>query len=88
MCDWKRVSAGNKSAHSSELKSPTHLTQGATTQMNSRRSRGAFWSPVSRRLLEFLQPLLWLLSALGRGGYIQEFVEQRTWSRDCGLSQG
>lgn len=78
MCGWKMVSAGNKSAHSSELKSPTHLTQGATTQMSSRKSLGVFWNPVSRRLLESSQPLLWLLLGPGYGGYIPEAAEHRT----------
>lgn len=37
MCGWKMVSAGNKSAHSSELKFLTNVIQGVMTQMNLRR---------------------------------------------------
>lgn len=81
MCGWKMVSAGNKSAHSSELKFPTHLTQGVTTQMSSRRSPGVFWNPVSRKPLESSQPLFLLLLVPGYGGYIPEAAEHRTRAR-------
>lgn len=81
MCGWKMVSAGSKSAHSSGLKFLTHVTQGVTTQMNSRRSLGAFWYPVSGRLLECSQPLLLLLLVPEYGGYIQEAAEHRTRGR-------
>lgn len=78
MCGWKKVSAGNKSAHSSELKSPTHVTLGGMTQMSSRRLQGAFWNRASRRLLVSSRCLFWLLLVPGRGGYIQEVVKHRT----------
>lgn len=87
MCGWKTVSAGNKSAHSSELISPTHVTLEEMTQMSSRRSRGAFWNRVSRRLSASSRSLFWLLLVQGHGGYIQEVIEHNTWARSYKLSQ-
>lgn len=78
MCDSKMDSAGNKSAHSSGLKSPTHVTLGGMTQMSSRRSQGASWNRVSRRLLVSLRYLFWLLPVPGHGGCVHEVVKHKT----------
>lgn len=88
MCDWKRVSAGNKSAHSLELKYPKHLTLGAMTQMSSQRSRSTFWTRGSRRLLVSSRSLFWLLPVPGLGGFTQEVVEHEIWARGYRLLQG
>lgn len=56
--------------------------------MSSRRSQGAFWNRVSRRLLVSSQYLFWLLPVLGHGGCVQEVVEHKTWARGYRLSQG
>lgn len=88
MCGWKRVSAGNKSAHSSESKSPNHVTLGGMTQTSSQVSREDFWARVSRRLLVSSRSLFWLLPVPGRGGYTRGVAEHETWKRGHRLSQG